>query len=160
MLRKNPPTGVQPGDAGYADAVADAVFLSDRLNTCHYSMYQVTTTDEFRRAVMALLSGRQSDTRFTENISFVCVTDRELKTAGPAPVHQLGDSACTRANQLHFEWPADENQARALAAILATRDVPEVTLRKRHLKPWLEHTMLEQCRIVQLEAICTDTHCA
>ena len=44
MLRRKPHLSVQPHDTDYVEAIAVAIFLSDRINTKQYSLYRVELT--------------------------------------------------------------------------------------------------------------------
>lgn len=117
------------------------------------SLFWIQGDIDYRRAVMALCSGRGKPTG--DKFSFVVVTAPELAAAGVAVQQTAGGTLCGFANtQLHFDATASDDCFFQLCITLLQSERVCQTLTPKELTLWMEAVKQEGCRSDKTTALC------
>lgn len=130
-----------------------SIFLNDSMP---YSVFRVTTDDEFTRVVLGLNSGR---TRLDGDSDFIAVLPRELGSLGIAVEKTPGRTSCRLANSLHFDMSPTEDQLRELCHQMLAQGRAVIHLKKNMIRPLVDQARSEGCLVIKESTNCSVIGC-
>lgn len=121
-----------------------------------YSVFRVTTDDEFKRIILGLNSGRR---KLDGDSDFIAVLPRELASLGIAVERTPGETLCRLANSLHFDMSPTEDQVREMCHQLLAQGRAVVHLGKSMIRPLVVQARTEGCLVVEGSIKCNVSAC-
>ena len=136
-----------------AGEVARSIFLSDPKP---YSVFLVSTAEEFRRVCIGYNGGRTS---LTSELYWLPLLGADLTACGLQTQSSPGETRCDFANQRHHDIDGDEEKVRQLCRRIIEQQISCCQVRKSQLTTWVEIAKAENCLAVQSAQGCGVASC-
>jgi hypothetical protein len=130
-----------------------AVFLRD---VSPYSLYLVGSDEDLKRVTMGINGGRSS---LTEDVNYLPILPAEFESAGIEVNKSPGDTRCRIANDLHYDFSADEEQLIRLCQTIVDANRLILPLKRNQLAPWSQQTKDDGCLSFRESTKCNAAAC-